>query len=179
MRGVKSANFQVAYALSKFVNPMAFQGTTAPSNAVSASDQDFVLQAADNNDPLRYMGPSLLDRRTRSRSEETLPCPMDSGWGSSATSTARSPAQRLLAVTAVAGRFSRPISPVVALAASLCPGTTNGSFMRDFGLTGLNNAISRYNTTRQSADTCRAATGRRLVCSRTSQLRLWDWSRPY
>ena len=62
MRGVKSANFQIAYALSKFVNPMAYQGAFAPSNAVSASDQDFVLQAADSNNPLRYMGPSLLDR---------------------------------------------------------------------------------------------------------------------
>jgi hypothetical protein len=61
-RGVKSANFQISYALSRFVNPLAWQGANPPSNAVSANDQDFVLQAADNNDPLRYMGPSLLDR---------------------------------------------------------------------------------------------------------------------
>ena len=30
-RGVKSANFQISYALSRFINPLAFQGNTAPS----------------------------------------------------------------------------------------------------------------------------------------------------
>ena len=62
MRGVKTANFQISYALSQFVNPLAFAGVLRPSNAVSANDQDFVLQAADNNNPLKFMGPSLLDR---------------------------------------------------------------------------------------------------------------------
>jgi hypothetical protein len=33
------------------------------------------------------------------------------------------------------------------------PGTTNGSFMRDFGLTGLNNAISKYNATQGNQPT--------------------------
>ena len=62
MRGVKSANFQVSYSLSRFENPLAFAGNTPPSNPVSANDQDFVLQAADNDNPLKFMGPSLLDR---------------------------------------------------------------------------------------------------------------------
>jgi Carboxypeptidase regulatory-like domain len=153
MRGVKSANFQVSYALSKFVNPMAFQGNTAPSNAVSASDQDFVLQAADNNDPLRYMGPSLLDRTNQISFGGNFTVPYGFRLG-------------------IIGHFYSPLSsPVVVgsngtggqifqtdftgggVPSEAMPGTTNGSFMRDFGVTGLNNAISRYNTTQGNLPT--------------------------
>jgi carboxypeptidase family protein len=57
-RGIKAVNFQVAYSLSNFSNTGGAQltGTSADS------DQDFVLQAADNNNPGRYYGPALLDR---------------------------------------------------------------------------------------------------------------------
>ena len=58
MRGVKSANFQVSYSFSNFSNTGGAQLTgTAGDN-----DQDFVLQTADNANPGRYYGPSLLDR---------------------------------------------------------------------------------------------------------------------
>lgn len=58
LRGVKAVNFQAAYSLSRFSNTGGLQltGTTADN------DQDFVLQTADNNQPGRYFGPSLLDR---------------------------------------------------------------------------------------------------------------------
>src|SRR5205807_6243403 len=57
-RGVKAVNFQVSYSLSRFSNSGGLQltGTTRDS------DQDFVLQTADNNKPGRYYGPALLDR---------------------------------------------------------------------------------------------------------------------
>jgi len=58
MRGVKALNFQVAYSLSRFSNTGGAQLTGTPAD----NDQDFVLQAADNNNPGRYFGPSLLDR---------------------------------------------------------------------------------------------------------------------
>jgi hypothetical protein len=58
MRGVKAANFQVSYSLSRFDNSGGNQLTGTPAD----NDQDFVLQAADNNNPGRYFGPSLLDR---------------------------------------------------------------------------------------------------------------------
>jgi Carboxypeptidase regulatory-like domain len=58
VRGVKSVNFQVAYSLSRFDNTGGAQLTGTPAD----NDQDFVLQAADNNNPGRYFGPSLLDR---------------------------------------------------------------------------------------------------------------------
>ena len=59
MRGVKALNFIVSYSLSRFENSGGAQLTGTPAD----NDQDFVLQTADNNNPNRYFGPSLLDRR--------------------------------------------------------------------------------------------------------------------
>src|SRR5215471_15007411 len=58
VRGVKALNFQAAYSLSRFSNTGGIQLTGTSGD----SDQDFVLQAADNNSPGRYFGPALLDR---------------------------------------------------------------------------------------------------------------------
>lgn len=58
LRGVTSANFQFAYSLSRFENMGAAQATGTTGD----NDQDFVTTAADNNNPGRYFGPSLLDR---------------------------------------------------------------------------------------------------------------------
>ncbi len=56
--GVKSLNFQIAYSLSRFDNTGGAPLTGTPAD----NDQDFVLATADNNNPGRYYGPSLLDR---------------------------------------------------------------------------------------------------------------------
>ncbi|HSS99056.1 MAG TPA: TonB-dependent receptor, partial [Terriglobales bacterium] len=57
-RGVKAANFQISYSLSRLDGTGGAQVTGLAAD----SDQDFVLQAADNDKPGRYFGPSLLDR---------------------------------------------------------------------------------------------------------------------
>jgi Carboxypeptidase regulatory-like domain len=57
-RGVKAANFQFSYSLSRFDNT----GGTQATGTSGDNDQDFVLGTADNNNPGRYFGPSLLDR---------------------------------------------------------------------------------------------------------------------
>jgi Carboxypeptidase regulatory-like domain len=58
LRGLKSVNFQVSYSYSNFSNTGGAQVNGTPGD----SDQDFVLQAADNDHPGRYYGPGLLDR---------------------------------------------------------------------------------------------------------------------
>ena len=153
MRGVKSANFQISYALSKFVNPMAFQGAVAPSNAVSASDQDFVLQSADNNNPLRYMGPSLLDRRHQLSFGGNFDVPFGFRLGiiGHFYSPLSSPA--VVGSNGSAGQIFQTDFTGGGGVSEPLPGTTNGSFMRDFGLTGLNNAISKYNATQGNQPT--------------------------
>jgi hypothetical protein len=57
-RGVKYLNFQATYTLSRFDN--AGSGTSGA--AVSGGDQDFITSALDNRNPLRFSGPSALDR---------------------------------------------------------------------------------------------------------------------
>jgi Carboxypeptidase regulatory-like domain len=56
--GVKALNFQAAYSLSRFSNIGGAQGTGTTGD----NDLDFITTAADNNNPGRYFGPSLLDR---------------------------------------------------------------------------------------------------------------------
>jgi hypothetical protein len=143
--GLKAANFQIAYSLSRFVNPEAFQGPPPPGNPASQNDQDFVLTAADNNQPLRFMGPSLLDRTH----QISLGGSFDVAYGfrfgvishfysplSSPTIVGQNftPGQIYQTDFTGSGIFDQPM-----------PGTSNGSFMRQFGVTGLNNAINGYN----------------------------------
>jgi hypothetical protein len=145
--GVKNANFQVSYSLSRFVNPMGFQGNSAPSNPVGVSDQDFVLQVSDNDNPLKYMGPSLLDRTDQLSFGGNFSVPYGFQLGVIAHfySPLSSPAivgsngslgQIFQTDFTGSGSYSDPL-----------PGTTNGSFMRDFGVDGLTSAIGKYNAT--------------------------------
>ncbi len=81
MKGFKAINFQISYALSKFVNSGNWQNNFPPSNPVAQNDQDFVLNAADNNKPLRYMGPSLLDRTHQISFGGSFDMPFGFRWG--------------------------------------------------------------------------------------------------
>jgi hypothetical protein len=143
--GLKAANFQIAYSLSRFVNPEAFQGPPPPGNPASQNDQDFVLTAADNNQPLRFMGPSLLDRTHQISFGGSFDVAYGFRFGvishfysplSSSTIIGQNftPGQIYQTDFTGSGIFNQPM-----------PGTSNGSFMRQFGVTGLNNAINGYN----------------------------------
>ena len=143
--GLKAVNFQIAYSLSRFVNPEAFQGPPPPGNPASQNDQDFVLTAADNNHPLRFMGPSLLDRTHQISFGGSFDVAHGFRFGvishfysplSSPTIVGQNftPGQIYQTDFTGSGIFNQPM-----------PGTSNGSFMRQFGVTGLNHAISGYN----------------------------------
>jgi len=147
MRGVKAANFQLSYSLSRFVNPSSFQGTSSPTGPVAAGDQDFFLQAADNDNPLKYMGPSSLDRTHQISFGGSFDVPHGFQFGiiSHFYSPLSSPVivgdpggpgQIFQTDFTGSGSFSDPM-----------PGTKNGAYGRQFGLTGLNQAINRYNAT--------------------------------
>jgi hypothetical protein len=144
-RGVKSANFQVAYSLSRFVNPLAFQGTTAPGNPSSANDQDFVLTAADNNNPLRFMGPSLLDRTHQLSLGGNFDVPHGFRLGVIGHLYSPLSSPVIIGDTGTPGQIFQTDFTGGGVGSQPLPGTTNGSFMRDFGVTGLNTQISNYN----------------------------------
>jgi len=147
MRGVKAANFQISYQLARFVNPMAFQGTAAPSNPVAANDQDFVLQAADNDNPLKYMGPSLLDRTHQISFGGNFDVPFGFRLGIIAHFYSPLSSPTVVGDTGSAGQIFQTDFTGSGIPSNPLPGTSNGAFMRNFGVTGLNAAISNYNTT--------------------------------
>jgi len=147
IRGIKSSNFQISYQLARFVNPLAAQGDYPPSNPVSSNDQDFVLQAADNDNPLRYMGPSLLDRTHQISFGGTFEVPYGFRFGimSHFYSPLSSPA--IVGDTGTGGQIFQTDFTGSGVWSDPLPGTKNGAFMRQFGVSGLNSAISSYNTT--------------------------------
>jgi len=140
--GFKFVNFQVSYSLSRFVNP----GGSNPSTP-GASDQDFVVNAADNRNPLRYMGPSLLDRTHQLSFGGYADVPGN------------------FEISVIGHLYSAlPNTPVVPTDGNIgdifindftgdgttgdpLPGATIGSFGRDYGVGGLTNAINNYNAT--------------------------------
>ena len=147
LKGVKAANFQLSYALSKFVNPVAFQGLAAPSNAVAANDQDFVLQAADNDNPLRYMGPSLLDRTHQISFGGNIDVPFNFRLGIIAHFYSPLSSPAIVGSTGTAGQIFQTDFTGSGFVSDPLPGTKNGAFGRSLDVNGLNAAISNYNAT--------------------------------
>ncbi len=147
MRYVESANFQISYSLSRFENPLAFAGNTPPSNPVGANDQDFVLQAADNDNPLKFMGPSLLDRTHQISFGGSFEMPYGFRFGVIGHFYSPLSSPTIVGSTGSSGQIFQTDFSGSGFISQPMPGTTNGSFQRDFGLAGLNTAISRYNST--------------------------------
>jgi hypothetical protein len=159
-RGVKYLNFQATYTLSRFVNA----GSGGSAAAVSGGDQDFITAGLDNNNPLRFTGPSALDRTNQFSfggyadlpkgfrmsvishfwsplsTTPTIPVSSSAGaiytndWTGSGTVSEPLP----ISVTGGCGTFG-----------GSCDYTTYnvGAFGRTIGAKGLTNAINNYNNT--------------------------------
>jgi hypothetical protein len=162
IRDVKAANFQLSYALSRFVNPVAFQGLAAPSNAVAANDQDFVLQAADNDNPLRYMGPSLLDRTHQISFGGNIDVPFNFRLGIIAHFYSPLSSPAIVGSTGTAGQIFQTDFTGSGFVSDPLPGTKNGAFGRSLNINGLNGAISNYNATQGGQPT---PAGQQLVAA--------------
>jgi hypothetical protein len=153
MRGFTNVNFQASYSLSRFVNPMAFQGTTAPSNPVGVNDQDFVLQAGDNDNPLKYMGPSLLDRTHQISFGGTFDTHGGFRFGIIAHFYSPLSSPVIVGDTGTGGQIFQTDFTGSGSFSDPLPGTTNGTFMRTYGVKGLNSAINNYNATQGNQPT--------------------------
>lgn len=142
-RGIKYMNLQVSYSLSRYV--------------ATARDSDFINFPSDYAHPLAAMGPNGLDRTHQLSFGGVMDLPANF---------------RLSMI----GHFDSPLASNVTLPVSglgggifqtditgdgtgdgsfasngglgdLLPGTKLGSFGRDFGVSGLNQLINRFNTT--------------------------------
>jgi len=141
--GIKHVNLQVSYSFSKYV--------------ATARDNDFSTAATDFLNPTRYVGPTGLDRTHQLSFGGYMDLPAGFQLG-------------------FAGHFDSPLADNVTLPVSggpggifqtdltgdgtgdgatannrgvgdLLPGTNVGGFGRDFGVNGLNQRISKFNTT--------------------------------
>ncbi|HTQ56380.1 MAG TPA: TonB-dependent receptor [Bryobacteraceae bacterium] len=143
MKGINRINFQVAYSLSRFTN----QGGSNPSTPGN-SDQDFVISAIDNRNPLGYSGPSLLDRTSQLSFGGVAELPR--GFRASIISHFYSGLSTSLVVPNSglgAGEIFRTDFTGDGTVQDLLPGTNVGAYNRGVSTGGLAGVIQNYNST--------------------------------
>jgi len=141
--GIRYFNFQVAYSLSRFVN-----NGGAGSATVGNNDQDFVIGAIDNRNPLGFMGPSLLDRTHQLSFGGVADLP--GSFRASIVSHFYSGLPISLQVPNTGsgpGEIFRTDFTGDGTVADLLPGTDVGAFNRQVGVSGLGALIQNYNNT--------------------------------
>jgi len=136
VRGVKAANFQVSYSLSKFTSQV--------------QDQDFVTVATDNDNPTLFTGPNALDRTHQISFGGTFDLPLFTRLSlighfysplpqnielPELTSGGEIFATDWLGAGLGSGETPLPV-----------PGTQIGQFQRGTNIGNLQNLISNYNT---------------------------------
>ncbi len=146
-RGVKAMNLQFAYSYSRFVAPLAFQGNNAPSNPIVSNDPALALQASDNDNPLKFMGPSLFDRTHQISLAGTVDVPFGFRFDIAGHFLSPLSSPAIVGNTGTAGQIFQTDFSGSGVGSQPLAATTNGSFMRGLDVDGLNHAISRYNAT--------------------------------
>jgi hypothetical protein len=145
-RGVRTLNFQVSYALSRFENDGG-TGLAVPSALINA-DQDGGVGALDNAHPNRYFGPSLLDRTHQLSFGGYADLP--GGFQLSAISHFWSPLSTSLVVPNTnlgPGEIFRTDFTGDGTVQDPVPGTHVGSFDRGINASNLNRVLTSYNNT--------------------------------
>jgi hypothetical protein len=143
-RWVRTLNFQVSYALSKFENSGGVGFAVA--STLANSDQDIGVGALDNARPNRYFGPSVLDRTHQVSFGGYADLP--GGFQLSVISHFWSPLSSSLVVpnTNVGrGEIFRTDFTGDGTVQDLVPGTHVGSFDRGINASNINDAIGNYN----------------------------------
>ena len=141
--GIRKVNLQLSYSLSRFVSPGAGTFQTP-----AQSDLDLVNNALDNANPMRYMGPNLLDRKHQLSFASTAD--MRFGFTASLVSHFYSalPLSLIVPNTGLgAGEIFRTDFTGDGTVGDPLPGTTMGSFGRKINAGNLNQALQNYNNT--------------------------------
>lgn len=141
-RGVKALNMQIAYSLSRFSNTGGAQLTGTPGD----SDQDFVLQTADNDQPGRYYGPALLDRTHQISFGGYADLP--GGFRLGLITHFYSPLSSALVAPTSGGTGENFLTDFTGdgTVGDPLPGTHLGQFDRETNASQLTGLISKYNT---------------------------------
>jgi hypothetical protein len=145
-RGVRALNFQAAYSLSSFKNAGG-ASSTSPGTPGSG-DQDFVIGALDNANPLKYFGWGPLDRKNQLSFGGVADFP--GGFRVGVVSHFYSPLPLGLYVPNTgsgSGEIFRTDFTGDGTVQDPLPGTQVGSLGRNVSYGGLVAAISNYNST--------------------------------
>jgi len=145
-RGVRALNFQAAYSLSSFKNAGG-ASSTSPGTPGSG-DQDFVISALDNANPLKYFGWGPLDRKNQLSFGGVADFP--AGFRIGVVSHFYSPLPLGLYVPNTgsgSGEIFRTDFTGDGTVQDPLPGTQVGSLGRNVSYGGLVAAISNYNST--------------------------------
>jgi hypothetical protein len=123
----------VSYALSRFVS--------------SAIDQDFLSGAVNNDAPTQYYGPAGEDRLHQLGVSLIMDLPAHFKFSTTTYFRSNGPSNVLLQANGTnADIFTSDLNGDGTVGDPL-PGTNRGSFDRDFGVTGLNKLIDKFNGT--------------------------------
>jgi hypothetical protein len=142
-RGLRSLNFQVSYAVSRFEN----SGGAVPAVPIN-SDQDFGNGALDNAHPNRFFGPSVLDRTHQLSFGGYADLP--GGFQLGILSHFWSPLSTSLVVPSTnfgRGEIFRTDFTGDGTIQDLVPGTHVGSFDRGIDASNINKVLANYNAT--------------------------------
>ena len=136
IKGVKSANFQVSYSLSRFVSQV--------------QDQDFINLATNNDNPLQFTGPNGLDRTHQLSFGGVFTFPLYTQVSFIGHFYSPLPQNILLPELTSGGEIFATDWLGAGLGSNAAPlpvpGTQIGQFMRDTSsINGLQNVINTYN----------------------------------
>jgi hypothetical protein len=137
VRGVKAANFQVSYSLSKFTSQV--------------QDQDFIYLATDNDNPTRFTGPNALDRKHQISFGGTFDLPWYTKFSVIGHFYSPLPQNLQLPELTSGGEIFATDWLGAGLGASAAPepvpGTQIGQFQRGTNIDNLQNVLNKYNKT--------------------------------
>ncbi len=157
-KGLNRLNSQVSYSFSRFVNTGGWNAGGSTGN----SDQDFVIAAVDNRNPLGFAGPSLLDRTHQLSFGFVADVPAHFQLSSTAHFYSSLPQTLNLQSNGSGGEIFRTDMTGDGTTQDILPGTKMGSFDRDFSASGLNKRINDFNSTYANYPT---PAGKQLVAS--------------
>lgn len=130
--GVKRMNLIASYTLSRFDS--------------QAQDQDFVNNAIDFNNPLKFFGPSGLDRTHQVSIGAVMDLPFATRIATTAHWDTAAPLTLTLPQAGTPGEVFRTDVTGDGTVGDVVPGSQVGSFGRSIKASDLNNFISSYNS---------------------------------
>ena len=136
VRGIRRMNLIASYTLSRF--------KSAAGNG--AGDQDFINNASDWNNPLKFFGPTSLDRTHLVSVGAVVDFPFAMRLGLTAHYSSAFPITLTLPQSGAPGEIFLTDVTGDGTVGDVAPGTNIGSFGRSIKASDINNYISNYNS---------------------------------